>query len=180
MFEIPKILVNYQLHLQENIHGIAFRQFPIKVNVIYPNEVDHDFAANPVLLVPVKIQVKNLYNINPISLQFEAVNLDEGYRNAFDLNCKFFVWEGQTEQDIYDLKFNEIAELNLQATFYGPGLYDLNRFKFTFYKHRDDERLVPPKEAVSILQVQSVINPIRPIPLFSQEKEIYNIKVNGK
>jgi len=117
----------------------------LKVAVDYETVVRHDFSTGCVRLT-VHISVRNRLQYahgdpseSNVGFLFEALNPEE----RFDSSRKSFktvnhssvrsryMWQGPTRSQVKELPSQALHAITLFACFYYPGVYNLNRFKFT-------------------------------------------------
>eukprot|EP00823_Brevimastigomonas_motovehiculus_P008275 TRINITY_DN7559_c0_g1_i1.p1 TRINITY_DN7559_c0_g1~~TRINITY_DN7559_c0_g1_i1.p1 ORF type:complete len:204 (+),score=33.90 TRINITY_DN7559_c0_g1_i1:40-612(+) len=111
----------------------------LKVMLHYPRVVEHDFLQRSCVDVPVTLRVRNGLDRSCVSFLFETLAQEEEFDsskrafrqvNSISLSSRY-LWHGLTTTRVNDLKPNEITHLHLNASFFQPGHYNLNRFRFT-------------------------------------------------
>lgn len=113
--------------------------FPLQVVHECEGEVAHNFARNPLCRVPLKLVLKNTSR-HAARFRFEALGIQ---RSAKD---EGFAWQGQVSKNFKGLEPNEQYEIVLSACVIAPGVYDLNRFSFTFYRNSSTNMDLDPSE----------------------------------
>eukprot|EP01022_Parablepharisma_sp_SALTPOND_P008445 TRINITY_DN136028_c0_g1_i1.p1 TRINITY_DN136028_c0_g1~~TRINITY_DN136028_c0_g1_i1.p1 ORF type:complete len:1040 (+),score=107.72 TRINITY_DN136028_c0_g1_i1:896-4015(+) len=104
--------------------------FPLQIVHECPNTVTHNFASSPLCKVPLRLLLKNASYL-PASFRFEALRIQ---REARDKSTNF-LWQGPATKNVVGLEPNEQREILLEACMMAPGVYDLNRFAFTFFRN---------------------------------------------
>jgi len=134
--------------------------FPLQVVHESPDKVNHNFSMNPICKVELRLVLKNSLK-HPISFRFEALKVVKGGKDK----SMQFIWQGQVVKNIIGLKYEEAKEIKLDACITRPGVYDLNRFIFRFYRDpHTGEDLDPsmdlPKNVITkvfILEMQQIV-----------------------
>ncbi|EAS07836.2 Dpy-30 motif protein (macronuclear) [Tetrahymena thermophila SB210] len=145
LHSLPKVKMNRALIHNKSIKTSPFDSFCLNINLDYQQQVKHNFTLEPVCSVNVQVKIKNQYCKDPVSFNFICINGDESLTsNQNDESYPFFIWEGQTEQIISNLDYQAEEVINLRAIFTSEGFYNINRFKYFFYRNKDTKQLVEP------------------------------------
>lgn len=112
----------------------------LKVVMNFQSQVDHNFATNGYLQVPVSVCIRNSTNDGkPMTFVFEALTIQEDFDNvakAFKKSVSSNItgryhWVGDTIKKVENLEAHATVTLWLSAMFVTPGHYNLNRFRLT-------------------------------------------------
>ncbi|KAL4445503.1 hypothetical protein ABPG74_004577 [Tetrahymena malaccensis] len=174
LHSLPKVRMNRALIHNKTLKPSPFDSFCLSINLDYQQQVKHNFALEPVCCVNVQLKIKNLYSKDPVSFNLICVNGDESLTsNQNDESYPFFIWEGQTEQIISKLDYQAEEVINLRAIFTSEGFYNINRFKYTFYRNKDTKQSVEPLTQSELSQNKK-IDFISYVPL---DKELFFINI---
>jgi hypothetical protein len=113
----------------------------LKVHLNYKPLVSHNFIFQPILSVPVVLSVRNTLPADRVTFLFETLPIEE----EFDTQRRTFrtvslqqitllgryAWRGTTKAKIINLAPGQTTELQLLMDCFRPGVYNLNRFRFT-------------------------------------------------
>jgi len=127
--------------------------FPLQIVHVCPDVVFHDFNENPICKVPLRLMIKNA-SYQPTSFRFEALNLQREIREK----CSTFLWQGPSTKNFVNLAPNEQQEILLEACMMGTGVYDLNRFSFTFFRNPQNGTDLDPSGTMPKLVAMKVFN----------------------
>jgi len=108
-------------------HSLKVNKFPLQVLHEYPIEIVHDFKKRRICKIPLKLTLKNISR-DVARFRFEALGIQKDAEENF-------VWQGQTSKNFSGLEPNNQHEISLSACIIASGVYDLNRFSFTFYRN---------------------------------------------
>ena len=112
-----------------NSIGQSIDFFPLKVVHKYKNILIHDFNTNPICKIPLKLLVKNISQ-KEISFRFEALKIHPELKEK----SSDFVWQGPATRNYTAMKPDDECEIHIDACMMNPGVYDLNRFSFMFFR----------------------------------------------
>eukprot|EP00828_Plagiopyla_frontata_P033501 TRINITY_DN43505_c0_g1_i1.p1 TRINITY_DN43505_c0_g1~~TRINITY_DN43505_c0_g1_i1.p1 ORF type:complete len:215 (-),score=45.03 TRINITY_DN43505_c0_g1_i1:136-780(-) len=138
-----KIIMNKTLLKSIGTENTVWDQFPFKITPIYQQKVYHSFAKQLCCQINVTLHIQNINSEDEINCITEAINSDETYLELNNTKFPIFIWEGQIKK-IFTLKYYESIEIKLRALVTQPGLYDINRFKFSFYRNAITKKITEP------------------------------------
>ena len=121
------LIIHWELETDRLVTGFHYllnlavkdQTSPIRVTLTAPCDISHDFLSTTLCQVPVKLSVKNVSSETFESLSLTAVQ-DEEFKD--------FVWVGSTCRKVNHVAPGESADLELKASFFKTGSFDLNRF----------------------------------------------------
>ena len=121
------LIVHWELETDRLVTGFHYllnltvkdQTSPIRVALTAPCDISHNFLSSTLCLVPVKLSVKNVSSETFESLSLAAVQ-DEEFKD--------FIWVGSICQKLNHVAPGQSADLELKASFYKSGSFDLNRF----------------------------------------------------
>jgi len=134
----------------------------VQVGSLIENDKAHDFNKNQLCTAAISLKLKNLHPSLPISFRFEIAprNLEKDDTSKQETITPNFTWCGITNRIIKNLMPKEIREIKLKACFTKYGIYDINRFKFSFYKSGETGEYVSPEEQVDGKRVIKTEHPL--------------------
>ena len=116
----------------------------LKVLLGFPRHVTHDFTfrsgiAGGGLDVPVSVSIRNTLEDAPVTFSFETLPPEEEFdavKRSFRVSQSQswkgrYMWSGSTRCRVAELPAGERVAITLFASFPSPGVYNLNRFRFT-------------------------------------------------
>jgi hypothetical protein len=111
----------------------------LKVLLSFPRVIHHDFTHGW-LDVPVFVRIRNTLEDAPVTFSFETLAPEEEFDTAdrvFRTHTSpalraRYIWYGNTKCKVSELGAGESCVVQLFAAFAAPGVYNLNRFRFTF------------------------------------------------
>eukprot|EP01015_Nassula_variabilis_P003474 TRINITY_DN1230_c0_g1_i3.p1 TRINITY_DN1230_c0_g1~~TRINITY_DN1230_c0_g1_i3.p1 ORF type:complete len:262 (+),score=50.55 TRINITY_DN1230_c0_g1_i3:3-788(+) len=153
--------------VRTSFSGSSKETFPLTVKVEGPNQMKHDFSQVPFLTVEVAVKIRNK-RANAVTFCLEAVDSDEKFlqqtQNNQDeasrldskqINDPLFLWEGKKKFCFSQLTQDRCEVVQLKATFFRGGFYDLNRFKFQFFKDKITKREILNLDVVDTEDVET-------------------------
>lgn len=106
--------------------------FPLKVVHRCQTLCVHDFSTNPMCRIPFSLFVQNI-SLKETNFRFEALKI---HREKKEKSADF-VWQGTETVNCLNIPPNGQSEIQLDACMMGPGVYDLNRFSFMFFREKN-------------------------------------------
>jgi len=130
------ILNNQIVSKQSKIDEEEAIDNPLVCLVKHEKIVQFDFSENSFCNVPLNITITNVLKSNSISFCIEA----EGNKRVRNIND--FFWTGITKKNIKTLKPKEVMNIEFTAWFTTPGVYDLNKIKWTIFKDSATKKIL--------------------------------------
>jgi len=124
--------------------------------------------------VDVRLNVTNILFNTTISFKIEALNGDNFLKSVEHADSTYFTWEGITEVDVLNIKPGETKGISLKAIFFEKGVYDILKFKFTFFLIKKTKDIVEPVPYKDIVMVDSIYE----TKVFNSLKEMYLVEID--
>jgi len=103
--------------------------FPLKVIHKCQSLCLHDFEASPMCKIPLVLLIQNI-SLKNTNFRFEALKV---HREKKEKSANF-VWQGTEAINCLNIVPNGQCEIQIDACMIAPGVYDLNRFSFMFFR----------------------------------------------
>ena len=101
---------------------------PLVCFVDYDKVIKFNFQENDFWVVPFHITISNVMSTRSVSFWIEAEH-NKRVRNKND-----YFWTGVTKKNVKSLSPNQSMNIQFNAWFTEPGVYDLNKIKITVFK----------------------------------------------
>mmetsp|Transcript_28086 Transcript_28086/g.24815 ORF Transcript_28086/g.24815 Transcript_28086/m.24815 type:complete len:203 (-) Transcript_28086:32-640(-) len=168
-----KIPLNVKTYLDPNsVAEKNFLEIPLQLKLNAPKKIQHDFDKDASVEVPIQLHLSNVTGNQTLAFKLNALNSDMPLTQKEVQGSRFFIWEGVTEREFENMKPSDVISINLKAVFFEKGVYDIARFRFTFYFDRRNWEL---KVGLSYSDLSSNSNYLTQV--FSSEQETCLIEI---
>ena len=133
---------------------------PLVCFVDYEKIVKFNFKENDFCIVPFNITISNVMSTRSVTFWIEAEQ-NKRVRNKND-----YFWTGVTKKNVKSLSPNQSMNIQFNAWFTEPGVYDLNKIKVTVFKDPSTNEII-----------QSYENKVKCRNLISIEKQVDKSKL---
>ena len=135
-----------------NVHGFKLvlisskdkncrREDTLPLQIVHeaPTTIEHNFDIESLCKVTLKLYIKNI-SYEPINFRFEGTR---GHSDQSDRSLNF-LWEGSAIKNFSHIAPQGHCEISLKACMLSSGIYNLNRFMFTFFEEPNTRRSLDP------------------------------------
>eukprot|EP00826_Nyctotherus_ovalis_P019486 TRINITY_DN16007_c0_g1_i20.p1 TRINITY_DN16007_c0_g1~~TRINITY_DN16007_c0_g1_i20.p1 ORF type:complete len:433 (+),score=112.02 TRINITY_DN16007_c0_g1_i20:789-2087(+) len=136
-FDLVSISIGENSDERNDIRKID--SFPLQIVYECPTSIEHNFEHEPLCKVSLTLFIKNI-SCAPVSFRFEGTR---GQPERKD-NSSNFLWEGSATKNFSDVPSQGQCEVSIKGCMMSSGIYNLNRFTFTFFIDSDTGKSIDP------------------------------------